>query len=115
MSEELRLILVSSGFLTGIIGLLLYVARLVFTGKYYPSTWVSEQREHYNEQLTREREIGENYRLAAQNNVEALKRQGDLLERVLEGQDFVKDFVTSLRQAMEAEGGERNVPPRRRS
>jgi hypothetical protein len=115
VSESLKLILISSGFLGGIVGLLLYVARLIFSGKYYPASWVAEQRNHYNEQLLREREISENYRKSSDNFVVALDRQREQLEKVLEGQDFVKDFVVALKEAMERDQRERRALPKGRS
>lgn len=115
MGDTVRLILVSSGLLTGVVGLLLYVARLIFSGKYYPASWVAEQRAHYIEQLDREREISENYRKSSENFVVALERQRDQLEKVLEGQDFVKDFVVALKQAMDSERGDKRSLPRGRS
>lgn len=115
MGESLKLILISSGFLGGIVGLLVYVARLIFSGKYYPATWIAEQRAHYIEQLDREREISENYRQSASNFTIALDRQRDQLEKVLEGQEFVKDFVVALREAMEKDRNDRRSLPRGRS
>lgn len=115
MSDTLKLILISSGFLGGIVGLLLYVARLIFSGKYYPATWVIEQREHYNEQLMREREISENYRKSAENFITALEKQREQFEKVLEGQEFVKDFVVALKEAMERDQRERRALPKGRS
>ena len=114
MSDALKMILVSSGFLAGVVGLLLWVARRIFSGEYYPATWVEQQRQHYNEQLAREKEISENYRKSAENSLTALERQREQLDKVLEGQDFVKDFVVALKEAMERDARERRSLPRGR-
>lgn len=110
MSDTLKLILISSGFLGGVVGLLLYVARLIFSGKYYPASWIAEQRAHYIEQLQREREISENYRQSAGNFIIALDKQREQFEKVLEGQEFVKDFVVALKQAMDSDRGPKSLP-----
>lgn len=114
MSDALKMILISSGFLAGVVGLLLWVARRIFSGEYYPATWVERQRQHYNEQLAREREISENYRKSSETFVAALDKQREQLDKVLDGQDFVKDFVVALKEAMERDARERKSLPRGR-
>lgn len=115
MSEGLKLILITSGFLVGVVGLLFWVARRVFSGEYYPKSWVQEQRDHYNEQLAREREIAETYRVGQERLEKAFEKQSDQLEKVLEGIDFVKDFVVGIKTVMQAEGSQpRKTLPRGR-
>lgn len=113
-SDLFKLILVTSGFLGGVVGLLLYVARQVFSGKYFPAAWVEKERAHYLEQLAREQQISENYQKSTENFVMALDRQGQHLEKILDGQNFLKDFVMALKQAMEADARDRKSLPRGR-
>lgn len=114
MSDLLKLILVSSGLLGGLVSVLLYVARQVFSGKYFPVSWVEKERQHYLEQLNREQQISENYQKSTENFVLALDRQGQHLEKILDGQDFLKDFVMALKQAMEADARDRRSLPKGR-
>ena len=101
MGETLKILLVGSGFIGGIVGLAIYAARLIYTGKLVPRSTLEDRKADFAEQIAREREISDTYRLASENNAAALQRQSELTEKVLEEQKLIKDFILSLKRAME--------------
>lgn len=101
MGETLKMLLVGSGFIGGIVGLATYAARLIYTGKLVPRSALEDRKADFADQIARERLISDSYKLASENNAAALQKQAELTERVLEEQKLIKDFIMGLKRAME--------------
>jgi len=101
VGETLKILLVGSGFLGGIVGLAIYAARLIYTGRLVPRSALEDRKNDFADQIARERAISDSYKLASENNAAALQKQAELMEKVLDEQKLIKDFIMGLKRAME--------------
>lgn len=97
MSNALQVALATGGLFTGVVGLLVYVARLYFSGKLVPRTSLDDMKTQYEERLKREAEISTYYRVSSEVVTTTLARQVQLTERLVEDQKLIKDFILGLK------------------
>lgn len=97
MSNALQIALATGGLFTGIVGLLIFVARLYFSGKLVPRQTLDDTMAQYRERLEREKEISSYYRVNNEVVTATLTRHMQLTERVVEDQRVIKDFILSLK------------------
>jgi len=97
VADAIKVALVSSGLFAALIGLLVFVARLYFTGKLVPRTTLDDMRVQYEARLTREAEISSYYRINSEAVTASLARQIQLTEKLVEEQQTIKEFIFGLR------------------
>lgn len=92
----MEVLLAQLGPAVAFLGLLLYVARLYFTGRLVPKSTIDDMKENFNQQITRERQISNDWRQVAINYNESLARISNQNERLLESQQTIEAFILSI-------------------
>lgn len=103
MSNALQIALATGGLFTGIVGLLVFVARLYFSGKLVPRTTLEDTITQYRERLAREKEISDSYRANNEVISATMARQLQTTEKLVDGQEVIKNFIFSLRDVRETQ------------
>ena len=89
-------LLAQAGPSVAFLGLLIFIARLYFTGKLVPKSEVDRMQQNFQQQIERERQISDDWREVATNGADALVKLTNQTDRLLEGQKTVETFILSL-------------------
>jgi len=89
-------LLAQGGPALAFLGLLIFVGRLYYTGKLVPKSEVDRMQQNFQQQIERERQISDDWREVATNNMDSLAKLTSQTDRLLEGQKTVETFILSL-------------------
>lgn len=99
-------LLPAAGAMGGVVSLLLYVARLVFTGKLVPRSTLTDQQAHYKEQLAREKEISQEAASDRDRIYDALQKTVALTDAMSKEQRLTNDLLRGLKTVTAGVSGE---------
>lgn len=87
---------------TTFFGLLIFVARLYYTGKLVPRSTIDDMRLDFERQIARERELADYWRQVATNALECVDKQSSQIELLLQSQKTIEAFIISLPRPTQA-------------